>query len=170
MKKLVSLFTIFTLTIAAFSQGRGKEVPVLKEISGLQIVKTVYPSATGVEKINDVWFKVVDAKKSILGYCLSSKPFTEDVIGYHKTTPVTVILDKDKTIIKVALLSHWETASYVTRLERMKFFETWNGLKIDQALTRKASADSYTGATITSVAVSKNVEIVLKKAQENKIK
>ena len=170
MKKLVSLFTIFTLTIAGFSQGRGKEVPVLKEISGLQVVKTVYPTATGVEKVNDVWFKVVDEKKSVLGYCLSSKPFTEDIIGYHKTTPVAVILDKDKSIKKVALLSHWETTAYVAKLERLKFFESWDGLKIEQALSKKASADSYTGATITSVAVSKNVEIVLKKALENKIK
>jgi len=169
MKKAVLLFIIFIVTTSIYSQGRGKEIPVLKEISGLEIIKSVYPQATGVEKVNEVWFKIVDAGKKVLGYTLSSKPYSEDIIGYHKTTPAIVILDKERVIKKVALLSHWETTAYVSKLDRLKFFDNWNGLNIEGALKKKAAADSYTGATITAVAVSKNIEVVLKKAMENKI-
>ncbi|MDP3436172.1 MAG: FMN-binding protein [Bacteroidales bacterium] len=169
MKKAASLFIIFTITTSIYSQGRGKEIPVLKEISGLEVIKSVYPQATGVEKVNEVWFKIVDSGKRVLGYTLSSKPFSEEIIGYHNTTPAIVIMDKDKVIKKVAILSHWETTSYVVKLDRLKFFDNWNGLTIDGALKKKTAADSYTGATITAVAVTKNVEVVLKKAMENKI-
>ena len=54
-------------------------------------------------------------------------------------------------------------------MDRLKFFDNWNGLTVEGALKKKAAADSYTGATITADAVTKNVEIVLKKATENKI-
>ncbi len=168
--KLQALFfaAMLLITSSLHSQGRSKEVPVLKEISGLEVIKTVFPNATAVEKSNDVWFRIIDSEKKLIGYTMSSKPYSGDIQGYHNTTPVVIVLDKERVIKKVAILSHWETASYVTRLERLKFFDTWNGLKPADALKKRATADSYTGATITASAVSKNVEAVLKKAIETK--
>ncbi len=168
MKKIVSAVILILFSTFITAQGK-KEIPVLKEISGLQVIKTIYPQASAVEKINDVWFRIVDEKKSIIGYTLSSKPFTDKIIGYHNTTPVIIIMDKQKIIRKVTILSHWETASYITRLERQSYFDTWNGLTIENALKKRAGADSYTGATVSAVSLSKNVEIILKKALENKI-
>ncbi len=170
MRKIALLFALTFIFNTSFAQAaKGKEVPVLKEISGLQVIKTVYPQASGVEKINDVWFRIVDANKKQIGYALSSKPFTENIMGYHNTTPVIIVLDKDKIIKKVGILSHWETTAYVNKLERQTFFNNWNGLSVDNAVKKKASADSYTGATISATSLSKNVELILKKASENKV-
>ncbi len=102
-----------------------------------------------------------------MGYCLSSKPFSDGIIGYHNTTPVIVVTDKNKTIQKVALLSNWETASFLKKLERQNYFNNWNGLKVKDAIKKKPAVDSYSGATITATAVSKNVEIILSKAVQN---
>lgn len=170
MKRTLLLFVILAVGITAQTQpnGKGKEVPVLKEISGLEVIKSIYPQAASVEKVNTVWFKIVDQSKKVLGYTLSSKPFTEDIKGYHNTTPVIVVLDTDRVIRKVAILSHWETASYVRRLETLKYFDNWNGLTIESALKKSAKADSYSGATITASSLSRNLEIILKKAVENK--
>ncbi len=172
MKKYISLlFATFVLSTAMFSQTpekRGKAgAPVLKEISGLDVVKTVYPEATAVEKSKGVWFNIVDANKKVLGYCLSSKPYSDGIIGYNNTTPVLIVTDKDKVIKKVAILSNWETAAYLKKLEKQNYFNSWNGLKISDALKKKATADSYSGATISAGAISKNVEIILKKAAQN---
>ncbi|MEN6617935.1 MAG: FMN-binding protein [Rikenellaceae bacterium] len=171
MKKYFSLlFIIFTLTTNLFSQANGKgkaESAVFKEVSGLDVVKTIYPDAAAVEKGNGVWFNVVDANKTVIGYCLSSKPYSDGIIGYHNTTPVIVVTDKNKIIKKVAILSNWETPAFLKKLERQNYFNSWNGLKIDEASKKKASADSYSGATISAGALSKNVEIILKKAAQN---
>jgi len=170
MKKHISLlFIIFTGVTTAFSQANGKakgEVAVLKEVSGLEVVQSIYPEAVAVEKGNGVWFNVVDAKKKVLGYCLSSKPYSEGIIGYHNTTPVIVVTDKSKIIKKVAILSNWESPGFLKRLERQKYFNSWDGLKIGEASKKKAPADSYSGATISATALSKNVEIILNKAAQ----
>ncbi len=182
MKK-IRVVTIILLCILASNraesqdlQGPGngvsgkKETPVLKEISGLEVIKTVYPEAVAIEKSGSVWFKIIDAKRNYIGYALSSKPFSEGIIGYHNTTPVIIITDKNQIIKKVAMLSNWESTGYTRKLERQNFFNNWNGLTVKEAAAKKsASADSYTGATYTASAVVKNVNIVLNKALKSKI-
>jgi Na+-translocating ferredoxin:NAD+ oxidoreductase RnfG subunit len=169
-RKAALLFAIFVTVTSGFAQHSNagkKQAPVFKEISGLEIIKSVYPSATAVEKNNGVWFGIVDANKKVIGYCLSSKPFSDGIIGYNNTTPVLVITDMKKVIQKVAILSNWETAAYVGKLQRQTFFDTWNGMKVSDALKKKAPADSYSGATITATALLKNLEIILTKANQN---
>lgn len=170
MKKHISfLFIIFTCVTTAFSQANGRakgELSVLKEVSGLEVVQSIYPEATAVEKGNGVWFNVVDANKKVLGYCLSSKPYSDGIIGYHNTTPVIVVTDKNKIIKKVAILSNWESPTFLKKLERQKYFNSWDGLKIGEASKKKATVDSYSGATKSANAISKNVEIILNKAAQ----
>jgi len=146
------------------NNGARKDVPVFKEVSGLDVVRSIYPEAAAVEKSNGDWFNIVSADKKVLGFCLSSKPYSEGIKGYNNTTPVIVITDKNKTIQKVAILSNWETAAYLKKLERQNFFNTWNGMKIADAAKKKATVDSYSGATFSATALSKNVEIILNKA------
>lgn len=173
------LISVLLLTQSASAQnlfGPGtnakgkKETPIFKEVSGLEVIKTVYPDAVAVEKVNTVWFKIVDNAKKTIGYTLSSKPYSEGIIGYHNTTPVIIVTDNYKVIKKVALLSNWEFAAYVKKLERQNFFNAWNGLKVPDAVSKRAAVDCYSGATYTASAITKNVENVLKAACENKIK
>lgn len=169
MNKTILIIITTLLAVAAIGQPKSKEVAVLKEISGLSVIKTIYPNATSVEKINSVWFKIVDKDKALVGYTLSSKPFTADIKGYNDITPVIVILDKKQIIRKIAILSHYETEAYIKRLEKLTYFNNWNGQTIEKALEKKAGVDSYSGATISANALSKNIEIVLKQATQNKI-
>jgi len=170
MKKYISLlFILFTCSTTSFSQGNGKSNnAVLNEVSGLEVVQSIYPEAVAVERGKGVWFNVVNANKKVLGYCLSSKPYTDSIIGYNNTTPVIVVTDKLMVIKKVAILSNWESPFFLKKLEKQKYFNTWDGLKIDEALKKKATVDSYSGATISARALSKNVEIILDKAVKNR--
>ena len=168
MKKVLSIilitFAFVNIVLAQTNHGPNKDTPVFKEISGLEVVKSVYPNAVAVEKSKGDWFNIVDKEKKVLGFCLSSKPYSENIKGYNNTTPVIVITDKNKIIKKVAILSNWETAAYLKRLERQNFFNTWNGLKVSEATNKKPAVDSYSGATYTATSISKNVELILSRA------
>ena len=172
MKKiaLLYLFILAQSINPIFSQhkGNGNEIPVLKEISGFKEVKKIFPQAHELAQINDVWHKIVDNQKQTLGYCISSKPYSEGIKGYHAATPVLIILDKEKTIKRVTLLSHYETQSYVEMLKQNNFFASWEGKTIKDAMNAKASPDSYSGATITAVSIRRNIDIILRKAYENR--
>ena len=142
--------------VSIFAQRRGKEVePVLTKVSNKEVVQSVFPEATKVEKVDNYWFRIVNDKKKTFGYAMTTTDFCKDVIGYNSTTPIMVITDKRFIIKKVALLSHYETLGYVRKLEKMGFFNTWDELKL--AETTKYKADAYTGATKTAKAVEKNL-------------
>lgn len=155
------VFALLLLAGAATAQERGEEIPVLHPVSNQQVVTSIYPTAVKVEKVNDFWYKIMDTQSSILGYAMTSTEFCKDVKGYHNATPVMVITDKTFVIKKVAILTHYETLSYVKRLEKKGFFNCWVGKTLKEAKTAKM--DGYSGATVTAVAVKKNMDFLLKK-------
>jgi electron transport complex protein RnfG len=157
----------FCILVSAQNKGR-KQVPVLTEVSNKEIVQSIFPNSAKVDKLNEYWFKVVDDKSKVLGYAMSSVPFCKEVIGYNNTTPVMIITNSKGVIQKVSLLTHWETIGYVLKLERMGFFNLWNGKSLKDA--KNVELDAYTGATLTAKAVLKNVQYLLDKGAVNKPK
>jgi len=158
-KKMV--IALLLLSGAAMAQETPKEAPVLHQVSNQQVVTSIYPTAVKVEKVNDYWYKVLDAQNSILGYALSSADYCKDVKGYNDVTPVMIITDKSFVIKKVTILTNYETLSYMKRLEKKGFFNCWVGKLLKEA--KSAKVDGYSGATVTAVSVKKNVDFLLKK-------
>ena len=149
-----------TLTIGRISAGKRKDKnPVLHEVSNKDVVQSVYPNAVKVEKVNDYWYKVLDGQDKTLGFAMSSLSFCKGVMGYNNQTPVMILVDKSKTIKKIALLSNWETPNFVRKLENKGFFDLWVGKTLKEA--KKIQVDAHTGATYTATAVSKNVDFLL---------
>lgn len=157
MKVLRILMVVLLVSVVAMGQGRHgrRQPPVLHEVSNAQVVKCVYPAAVKVDKANEYWYRVLDAKNKVLGYAMSSTEYCLDVKGYNNTTPVIVVTDKKFVIQKVALLSNWESAEYVNRLVTRGFFDSWVGKAVKVA--KDVKPDGYTGATLTANAVTKNV-------------
>lgn len=169
MNRLLIIFCTLATAFDLCAQPKAKEVPVLKQVAGLSVIKEVYPVAVSVEKANAVWFRIKDSKNETIGYALSSKPFTSDIKGYHDATPVVIVMDLERIIQRVAILSHYETAGFIKKLERQGYFNNWNGLTPEKALVKKSMADSYSGATISARSLDSNVELVLKLAVQNKL-
>ena len=126
----------------------------------------VFPEAAEVKKVNDYWYYIQDSKGKVLGYALNSNTHCEGIIGYGKQTPVMIITNKSGVIQKVALLTHSETLSYIKLLENNGFFNLWNGKKLKEA--QKVELDGYSGATVTAIAVQKNVKYMLEKGSQIK--
>jgi len=161
----IILFALLIVSNGVFAQQQAENnrerKPIFREVSNKTIVTSVYPDAVKVDKIDDFWYKIVDINDKTLGFAMSSVPFCQDVKGYNNVTPVMIITDKKWEIKKVALLSHWETLSYVRKLEKVGFFNQWDGKKLKEA--KSVEIDGYSGATLTAKAVSKNVAFLLEK-------
>jgi uncharacterized protein with FMN-binding domain len=157
---------VMLVTNVAFAQERAGERkdknPVLHEVSNKEVVQSVYPDAVKVEKVNDYWFRVLNDKNKTIGFAMSSASFCQDVKGYNNLTPVMILVDKSKTIKKVALLTNWETQRFVNKLEQKGFFDAWVGKTLKDA--KAVQVDAHTGATYTAMAVSKNVDFLLSTA------
>ena len=151
------------VTIQAVAQNRQKreDEPVLTQVSNKAVVQSVFPEATKVDKVNELWYKITDDKNKLFGYAMNSLNHCQDVIGYHNTTPVMIITDTKYIIKKIALLSHYESRGYVRRMQQTGFFNAWDELHLKDAL--KIEPDGWSGATVTAVAVKKNVNFLVTK-------
>jgi len=158
----LAMLLVGTVAFAQESQ-RGKDKnPVLHEVSNKDVVQSVYPEAVKVEKVNDYWYRIVNGKNKTIGFAMSSASYCQDVKGYNNLTPVMILVDRSKTIKKVALLSNWETLRFVSKLEQKGFFDSWVGKTLKDA--KSIQVDARTGATYTAAAVSKNVDFLLNTA------
>lgn len=97
-------------------------------------------------------------------FIVNTTTLGKSVLGYASTTPVKIYIKKNK-VEKVEFLKNQETPKYFTRVKTA--LETkWDGLKVKDAASQKV--DGVTGATLSSNAVIKNVQLGLEYYQKNK--
>ena len=88
----------------------------------------------------------------------------KDVIGYADSTPLKIYLKKNK-VVKVEALKNMETPQYFVKVKK-QLLDKWNDLKVTDA--QKQKVDVVTGATLSSEAVIKNVQLGLEYYQKHK--
>lgn len=88
----------------------------------------------------------------------------KDVVGYVATTPVKIYIKKNK-VVKVEALKNQETPKYFVKVKK-QLMNKWNDKKVSDAA--KMQVDGVTGATFSSDAVIKNVQLGLEYYQKNK--
>ncbi len=98
---------------------------------------------------------VEDHKGNILGYVCSTGPLSDERMGYGGAVPVLLALDPEGRVLSVKLHLHQETESFVDSLREGGFFRSWDGLTLSQVA--QAPVDAVSGATLTSVAVIRNI-------------
>ena len=81
----------------------------------------------------------------------------KDVIGYISPTPLKIYIQKNK-VVKVEALKNQETPKYFVKVKNA-ILDKWNGKKVAEA--QKLKVDGVTGATMSSDAVIKNVQLGL---------
>ena len=88
----------------------------------------------------------------------------KSVIGYVDTTPLKIYIKKNK-VVKVEALKNQETPKYMAKVKKL-LLDKWNDMKVGDA--HKAKVDAVTGATFTSDAVIKNMQLGLEYYQKHK--
>jgi electron transport complex protein RnfG len=97
-------------------------------------------------------------------YVVNTTTLGKDVIGYVDTTPLKIYIQKDK-VVKIEFLKNQETPKYFARVKKA-MLNKWDGLKVADA--EKLKVDGVTGATFSSDAVKKNVELGLQYYRKHK--
>ena len=97
-------------------------------------------------------------------FVINTTTLGKKVEGYNGPTPMKVYIKKDK-VEKIEFLKSMETPKYYAKVKR-ELQDKWNGLKVKDAKTLQV--DAITGATYSSEAVIKNVQLALDYYQNNK--
>lgn len=97
-------------------------------------------------------------------YVINTTSLGQNVEGYNGTTPLKIYIRKNK-VEKIEALKNQETPKYFAKVKK-NLLEKWNGLKVKEASTLKV--DAVSGATISSDAVIKNVQLGLDYYKTNK--
>ena len=99
------------------------------------------------------WSKVYDTEGNEAGGYILSSPFCDDIIGYGGIISIAVLADENEKITGITVIGHRETPAWVSGLENIGFFNSWNGKSL--AELEKMHVDAVSGATYTSEAVGK---------------
>jgi electron transport complex protein RnfG len=97
-------------------------------------------------------------------YVVNTTKLGKDVQGYASTAPVKIYIKKNK-VEKVEFLKNQETPKYMARVKKA-MLNKWDGLKVKDAAKQKV--DGVTGATFSSDAIIKNVQLGLEHYQSHK--
>ena len=90
-------------------------------------------------------------------YVIDTTELGKDVEGYNGPTPLKIYIINNK-VEKIEALKSFETPKYYVKVKKA-LLEKWNGLKVKDAKVLKV--DAVTGATFSSEAVIKNVQLGL---------
>ena len=97
-------------------------------------------------------------------FVINTTNLAKDVEGYNGSTPLKIYIKKDK-VERIEFLKSMETPKYYAKVKKA-LMDKWNGLKVRDAKTQQV--DIVTGATYSSEAVIKNVQVGLEYYQNNK--
>lgn len=108
---------------------------------------------------DDIFYEVIQKSDGQrVGSVISSVKFSSQYGGYSGAVPVIILLDQTNVITGVKLLKNRETRKFVSRIVNAGFFEQWNGKHIADL---NFSADAVSGATISSEAIIKNIDVAI---------
>ena len=140
--------------------------PKLPELP-VENVKPYFADAAKTKAIDTAFYEVKDAKGVKLGTVLYSSPYSDNVKGFNGPTPLLIALDAEGRIKNVVLLENQETPNFAKHVVEGGLYESWNGLTVDEALSKEV--DAVSGATYTSNGV-KNSLVARLKAYQKQIK
>ena len=88
---------------------------------------------------------------------VNTTSLSKNVTGYIGNTPLKIYIKRNK-VVKIVALRNQETPKYFAMVKK-QLLDKWNGLTLKQASKQKV--DAVTGATYSSNAVIKNVQLGL---------
>lgn len=114
----------------------------------LSEIHDLFPDAQQLQLLDTSYFAVKDAENETVGSVLLSSPYSDGIKGYAGPTPLLIALDKEGKIMQVRILANRETPGFLKSVTNAGFFESWNGLSVDEALQK--DVDAVSGATYSS--------------------
>ncbi|MEJ5267611.1 MAG: nitroreductase family protein [Bacteroidales bacterium] len=86
-----------------------------------------------------------------IGRVIFTSPMCDEISGFGGPVPFAILLDEANKIKALHLFDNNETPSWIENLKKSGFFDSWNGLTLNEALEKKV--DAVSGSTMSSSAV-----------------
>lgn len=156
--RLFSFFIFVSLSLTSIS--------VFSEKISLADIQKINPAAASFQSLNsqDSFSEIYSSKGSCIGYYVDTRPYCKEIRGFRSSVPFLIGLDKEKKISSIILLEHKESAKYIRKLYRNKFFDQFIGVSFDKAPDKKY--DTVTGATRSSSAIIRSLVLRLSMIEE----
>lgn len=166
MKKTKKIITVIilallgmTIGLAAvrFAQSQNytsteKDLP----ITTLTELQTAFPDAKYVELTETATYAVKNKRGKVIGTVLLSSPYSDEIKGFNGPTPLQIALDEKGKILEVRVLKNNETPNFLQRVVDAGFLNSWNGLTIEEALSKEV--DAVSGATYSSNGIQRSLK------------
>jgi len=122
----------------------------------LFVIRSVFPENKFIASpaTNTVIVKNNAGKK--VAELLFTMPYCENIKGFGGKIPMIIVLDTERKIEQLVLLSNNETPDWIGSLEDAGFMKTWNGLTPNEAAVKQV--DAVSGATFSSTAILESVK------------
>lgn len=122
----------------------------------LSEVQDLFPDAQQLQLLDTSYFAVKNAENETIGSVMLSSPYSDGIKGYAGPTPLLIALDKEGKILQVKILANRETPGFLKSVTNAGFFESWNGLTVDEALQK--NVDAVSGATYSSKGIQNSLK------------
>lgn len=109
--------------------------------------------------IDDETYEVIGSSGNRIGRLVHTFPDAAHIIGFATPLPVLVGIDNHNKIKGIALQENGETPGYINKVANAGFFDSWNGMSVEEALN--ADVDAITRATMTTQAIIDGVRLRL---------
>ncbi len=119
-------------------------------------VKKIFPGHSFVANRSTETVLVKNKKGETVAELLFTMPHCKQFTGFAGNVPFIIVVDNNKKIKQLVLLPNNETPNWITGLQNIGFFDTWNNMSLTDAIDKKV--DAVTGSTLTSEAVIKSMK------------
>ncbi len=102
---------------------------------------------------------VLDASSRRIGRLLHTQPLAKHIIGYGSYLPIVIGIDAEDKITGLLLQKNDETPGFIKRLNKLGFFDSWNGHQASEAVN--LPVDAVSRATMTSRATIESLRLRL---------
>ncbi len=125
-------------------------------------VQTAFPKAAALQLSDDGSYMVKNKSGRFLGTVMLSSPYSDEVKGFNGPVPLQISFDKKGRVIEVRVLDNEETPSFLNRVVKAGFLNTWDGLTAEEAINKEV--DAVSGATYSSRAIRNGLKVRLEAA------
>ncbi|HQP04907.1 MAG TPA: 4Fe-4S binding protein [Bacteroidales bacterium] len=123
----------------------------------LLVMRSVFPDNKFIAspETNTVIVKNKSGKK--VAELLFTMPYCQNIKGFGGKIPMIIVIDAERKIEQLVLLSNNETPDWIGSLEDAGFMKSWNGLTPNEAAVKQV--DAVSGATFSSNAILESVKL-----------
>lgn len=161
---------------SSFGQDEAAAATLLEGAS-LAEAKVWFEDAKRFEKNEFDELSVYDGAGNLLGYILSSKPYSDSIIGYAGPVHFIMGVTAYNKLLGIKLTEHVESPGYITFIENAGFFSNFENKSIHKVVEQPI--DAVSGATLTCDAITEaakkrlatHIDIIveLEKGQKKKV-